>query len=70
MIPARIYLIGAGVAIAVAAVAYIRYDARQDYKRELEAARTQHLEDARSIENETRSDTDADLTDCLLGRRC
>ncbi len=66
----RFYLIVGALAACAAFVAYQRHDARQDLKRELDAARTEHIEDAREIENETRSDTDDALTDCLLGRSC
>lgn len=66
----RLYLIGGALAACVAFVMYQRHDARQDFVRELDAARTDHIEDAREIENETRSDTDADLVDCLLNRIC
>ena len=66
----RFYAIAAAIATLAAFMAYQRHDARQDLKRELEAARPEHIEKAREIENETRSDTDDALTNCLLGRQC
>ena len=66
----RFYLIVGALAASAAFVAYQRHDARKDLKRELDAARTEHIKDSREIENETRSDTDDALTDCLLGRSC
>lgn len=66
----KLYLYGA-VALAVVAFGlWLRWDAVQDYRAKLEADRAGHITDARSIENETRNDTDAALIECLSGRRC
>ena len=66
----RLY-IAAGALVAIAAVAFwLRADAVSDFRKKLEAARTEHIEDAREIENEIRNLSDDDVLNCLLGRKC
>lgn len=66
----RIYLIAGVLAAITAAFIFARWDAVRDFKTKLEAERTGHIQDAREIENETRTDADDALIDCLSGRGC
>lgn len=56
--------------VSIIAVVWLRLDAVDDFKNELNAERAQHTETAREIENETRRDNDGSLADCLRGAGC
>lgn len=61
----RLYAIGAGVALVIGLVVWIRQDAAQDTIKALDAAskdaRIEAIEDAREISDETDKITGADL---------
>ncbi|GGA23853.1 hypothetical protein [Neptunicoccus cionae] len=64
------YLYGA-VAVAVLAFGlWLRWDAVRDYQADLTTDRLEQIQDARTIEYETRSDTDDALITCLRGAGC
>lgn len=60
------YAKSAAIAAAIGAtMLWLRWDAVQDYRADLEAKRVEGIQDARTIENDTSSSDDADLLEWL-----
>lgn len=70
LIPSKLWLYGAVIAAIMLSAVWLRLDAVSDFKDKLKADTVESIQTGRGIENETRTDTDSQLFDCVLNRKC